>query len=70
MKEKMNIILILTDDQGYWSLGSYGNRDVISSNLDRLAEEGVRFENFFCVLQQELQYLQEKFHHNMEYMIG
>lgn len=49
MKEKMNIILILTDDQGYWSLGSYGNRDVISSNLDRLAEEGVRFENFFCV---------------------
>lgn len=49
MKKKTNIIFILTDDQGYWSLGSYGNKDVISPNLDKLAENGVRFENFFCV---------------------
>lgn len=47
--KKTNVIFILTDDQGYWSLGSYGNKDVISPTLDNLAEEGVRFENFFCV---------------------
>ena len=46
---KKNIVFIITDDQGYWSLGSYGNKDVISPNLDNLAENGVRFENFFCV---------------------
>lgn len=49
MKKKTNIVFILTDDQGYWSLGSYGNKDIISPNLDKLAENGVRFENFFCV---------------------
>lgn len=49
MKKKTNIVFILTDDQGYWSLGSYGNKDIISPNLDKLADEGVRFENFFCV---------------------
>ena len=40
--------MILTDDQGAWAMGCAGNRDVKTPNLDRLAEEGVRFENFFC----------------------
>lgn len=48
MSKKPNIIFILTDDQGYWSLGSYGNKDIISPNLDKLANDGVIFENFFC----------------------
>lgn len=43
-----NIILILTDDQGYWSLGSYGNQEVISPNLDRLATEGIKFDHCYC----------------------
>lgn len=46
---KPNIIFILTDDQGYWSLGSYGNKDVISPTLDKLSKEGTHFNNFFCV---------------------
>ena len=46
--KQYNIVLILTDDQGCWSLGTYGNREVISPNLDRLAEQGMRFDNFFC----------------------
>ena len=46
--ERPNIIMILTDDQGAWAMGCAGNRDVKTPNLDRLAEEGVRFENFFC----------------------
>lgn len=49
MSKKTNIVFILTDDQGYWSLGSYGNKDIISPTLDKLAENGARFENFFCV---------------------
>ena len=44
-----NIVFILTDDQGYWSLGCYGNHEIHTPNLDRLAERGTRFENFFCV---------------------
>ena len=48
--ERPNIIMILTDDQGAWAMGCAGNRDVKTPNLDRLAEEGVRFENFFCAV--------------------
>ncbi len=48
MKKKPNIILILTDDQGFWSLGCYGNREIRTPNIDALAERGIRFENFFC----------------------
>lgn len=47
--KKKNVIFILTDDQGIWSLGSYGNPEIKTPNLDRLAEKGVRFTNFFCV---------------------
>ena len=44
-----NIVFILSDDQGYWSLGCYGNKEIQTPNLDKLAEHGVRFDNFFCV---------------------
>ncbi|HWL55006.1 MAG TPA: sulfatase-like hydrolase/transferase [Chthoniobacteraceae bacterium] len=43
-----NIILILADDMGSWAAGCCGNREIITPNLDRLATEGVRFENAFC----------------------
>ena len=46
--QKPNVILILTDDQGYWSLGCTGNKEIRTPNIDRLAAEGVRFDNFFC----------------------
>ncbi len=48
-KKKPNIVLILTDDQGFWSLGCMGNREIRTPNIDRLADEGIRFDNFFCV---------------------
>ena len=48
-KSKPNIVFILTDDQGYWALGCNGNSEIITPNIDRLAEEGARFENFYCV---------------------
>ena len=49
MKDKKpNIVLFLTDDQGFWSLGCYGNSEIRTPNIDRLAKEGVLLENFFC----------------------
>jgi arylsulfatase A-like enzyme len=45
--ERPNILLFLTDDHGPWALGCYGNREVRSPALDRLAAEGARFQNAF-----------------------
>ncbi len=47
--KRPNIVFVLTDDQGYWALGCNGNRDIITPNIDSIAREGCRFENFFCV---------------------
>lgn len=46
---KLNFISIVTDDQGAWSLGCYGNKESITPNMDRLAKEGARFANAFTV---------------------
>lgn len=48
MGKRKNIVLLLSDDQGAWSLGPYGNVDVIAPALDCMATEGVCFENFYC----------------------
>ena len=42
-----NVVLILTDNQGAWTLGCYGNPDIRTPNIDRLAREGVRFTRAF-----------------------
>lgn len=46
---RMNLVAIVTDDQGEWSIGAYGNRDARTPNIDRLAREGARFVNSFVV---------------------
>jgi len=43
-----NVVFILTDDQGIWACGCYGNSEIRTPNIDRLAATGLRFENFFC----------------------
>lgn len=48
MKEKPNILFILSDDQGAWAMHCAGNQELYTPNLDRIAESGVRFDNFFC----------------------
>ena len=45
---KPNIIFILTDDQGPWAAGCYGNPEIRTPNIDRLAATGMRFDRFFC----------------------
>ncbi|MFW6158456.1 MAG: sulfatase-like hydrolase/transferase [Planctomycetota bacterium] len=48
MRDRPNVVFILTDDQGPWAMGCAGNPEIRTPNLDRLAAEGTRFENFFC----------------------
>jgi choline-sulfatase len=43
-----SVVFILSDDQGAWALGCAGNSEIQTPNLDRLARNGVRFQNFFC----------------------
>jgi arylsulfatase A-like enzyme len=42
-----NVVLILVDNVGYGDLGCYGNREVLTPNIDRLAREGVRATDFY-----------------------
>jgi arylsulfatase A-like enzyme len=42
-----NIILILTDDQGWGDLSLNGNEDLHTPNIDKIALNGVRFDRFF-----------------------
>lgn len=46
--EGPNIILFVSDDHGLDALGCYGNPVVKTPNLDKLATEGVRFNNAYC----------------------
>jgi arylsulfatase A-like enzyme len=47
--DRPNVLFVLTDDQGYWAMGCAGNSEIRTPNHDRLAETGIRFQNFFCV---------------------
>ena len=43
-----NIIFILADDLGYGDLGCYGQKRILTPNLDRMAAEGMRFTQFYA----------------------
>jgi arylsulfatase A-like enzyme len=45
---KPNIIYILADDLGYGDLGCYGQKRIQTPNIDRLAEEGLRFTHHYA----------------------
>jgi arylsulfatase A-like enzyme len=44
---KPNIIIILSDDQGWGDLSISGNKNIETPNIDRLAREGVIFDRFY-----------------------
>lgn len=44
-QEKPNIILIVSDDQGISDAGFSGSRDILTPNIDKIANEGVIFTN-------------------------
>ncbi|MCP4644763.1 MAG: sulfatase-like hydrolase/transferase [bacterium] len=45
--KRPNFIVFLTDDQGYGDLSCMGAADFVTPNLDRVAESGVRFTNWY-----------------------
>ena len=42
-----NIVVIVSDDQGYRDLGCFGSDEVKTPQLDRLAREGIRLSSFY-----------------------
>ncbi|SMO80994.1 Arylsulfatase A [Fodinibius sediminis] len=45
--ERPNIVFIMTDDHSYQTLSAYDDRFIETPNIDRIAEEGVKFVNSF-----------------------
>lgn len=47
--KRPNVIIILADDLGYGDLGCYGAKNVETPNVDRLAQQGIRFTDTHAV---------------------
>lgn len=43
-----NLVIILADDLGYGDLGAYGHQIVKTPNIDKLAQEGVKFTDYYA----------------------
>ena len=50
--EKPNILLLLSDDHSYPFVSAYGDSNVKTPTLDRLAVEGMKFHRFFTACPQ------------------
>lgn len=48
MEKRYNLLIITPDQMRADYLGCYGHPSIGTQNLDRLADEGVRFENCYC----------------------
>jgi len=46
-RKKPNIIYILADDLGYGHLGCYGQKEIRTPHIDRMAAEGIRFTDHY-----------------------
>ena len=44
--DKVNVVLIFADDQGYGDLGCFGSKKIKTPNIDQMAKEGRKFTNF------------------------
>ncbi|MDP7305510.1 MAG: sulfatase-like hydrolase/transferase, partial [Pirellulaceae bacterium] len=45
--DRPNIVLVFIDDMGWGDFSCFGNEVVATQNIDRLAAEGIRFEQFY-----------------------
>ncbi|PPL01448.1 sulfatase family protein [Parapedobacter indicus] len=43
-----NVLIILTDDQGYQDVSYYGTKDLRTPAIDALVQDGLRFDNFYA----------------------
>ncbi len=46
--KRPNIIYVLADDAGYGDFGCYGQKDILTPNIDRAASEGMRFTSHYA----------------------
>lgn len=46
--ERPNVVIFIADDLGWHDMGTYGNRDVRTPNIDKLATEGTKFNRAFA----------------------
>lgn len=46
-QDRPNFVIIFTDDQGYQDLGCFGSPKIKTPNIDRMAQEGMRFTDFY-----------------------
>lgn len=47
-RQKPNIVFILADDLGYGDVGVYGQKKILTPNIDQLAKDGTRFTDFYA----------------------
>lgn len=47
-QKKPNIVIFISDDQSQVDMGAYGNKDVHTPNMDRLAAEGMKFNKAYA----------------------
>lgn len=47
-EDRPNVVLIVTDNHGAWTLGCYGNDEIRTPHIDRLATEGTLFTRAFA----------------------
>lgn len=45
--QRPNIIVVFIDDMGWGDFSSFGNKEAETTNIDRLASEGIAFEQFY-----------------------
>ncbi|NJN06394.1 MAG: sulfatase-like hydrolase/transferase, partial [Rhodobacteraceae bacterium] len=45
---KPNVIYIMADELGYYEPGFMGGKNIQTPNIDRMAAEGIRFNNLFA----------------------
>jgi len=45
--QQPNIIFIFADDLGYGDIGSYGSNNIKTPNIDRMAQQGAKFDQFY-----------------------
>ena len=46
-QRRPNVVIFLSDDQGWGDLSVHGNRDLATPNIDSLARDGALFDRFF-----------------------